>query len=83
MARRWFVRLGVMILGAAASLAFPEPAWWWLGWVGLVPILVLIGGQAGSSHPQGHPIEEQHPSLHDGFLSRWGNSKPVGRTIPN
>ena len=31
-----------MLLGAAASLAFPAPNWWWMGWIGLVPILVLI-----------------------------------------
>lgn len=41
-AQRWAVRIAVILSGAAASLAFPEPNWWWLGWVGLVPILVII-----------------------------------------
>ncbi len=41
-ARRWAPRVGIAALGAISSLAFPAPAWWWLGWVGLVPIFVLI-----------------------------------------
>lgn len=40
---RWSIRLAVIVSGAAASLAFPDPAWWWWGWVGLVPALFLIG----------------------------------------
>ena len=41
-AGRWSARLGAGVAGAIASLAFPEPGWWWLGWVGLAPIFVVI-----------------------------------------
>lgn len=39
---RWANRAAVFAVAGAASLAFPAANWWWLGWVGLVPILVLI-----------------------------------------
>lgn len=39
---RWLGRLTALILGAVLSLVFPEPGLWWLGWVGLAPILVVI-----------------------------------------
>lgn len=31
-----------MVLAAGFSLVFPEPALWWLAWVGLVPVLGVI-----------------------------------------
>ncbi|OBI66004.1 apolipoprotein N-acyltransferase [Mycobacterium sp. E796] len=33
-----------MVLGALPALAFPALAWWWLAWVGLVPLLLLVRG---------------------------------------
>lgn len=39
---RWLGRLIAMTLGAVLSLVFPEPGLWWLGWIGLAPILVVI-----------------------------------------
>jgi apolipoprotein N-acyltransferase len=41
-AQRWWARASVIALAAAASLAFPAANWWWLGWVGFVPILLLV-----------------------------------------
>ncbi|OBH19482.1 apolipoprotein N-acyltransferase [Mycobacterium sp. E3247] len=31
-----------MVLGALPAFAFPAPAWWWLAWFGLVPLLLLV-----------------------------------------
>ena len=31
-----------MLAGALPALAFPAPSWWWLAWVGLVPLLVVV-----------------------------------------
>ncbi|MBW0013493.1 MAG: apolipoprotein N-acyltransferase [Mycobacterium sp.] len=31
-----------MVLGALPALAFPVPAWWWLGWCGVVPLLLVV-----------------------------------------
>ncbi|MGH3971313.1 MAG: apolipoprotein N-acyltransferase, partial [Mycobacterium sp.] len=28
--------------GALPALAFPAPSWWWLAWVGLVPLLLVV-----------------------------------------
>lgn len=28
--------------GTLPTLAFPAPSWWWLGWVGLVPLLLVV-----------------------------------------
>ena len=36
------MRLGSLAAGALPALAFPEPSWWWLGFVGLVPTLALV-----------------------------------------
>lgn len=30
-------------MGAVPALAFPAPSWWWLAWVGVVPLLLLVG----------------------------------------
>ncbi|WP_367141201.1 apolipoprotein N-acyltransferase [Mycobacterium sp.] len=29
-------------LGALLALAFPAPSWWWLAWVGVVPLLLVV-----------------------------------------
>jgi apolipoprotein N-acyltransferase len=31
-----------LIAGAVPALAFPAPSWWWLAWVGLVPLLLVV-----------------------------------------
>ncbi|MCV7038671.1 apolipoprotein N-acyltransferase [Mycolicibacterium moriokaense] len=31
-----------MIAGALLALAFPAPSWWWLAWIGLVPLLLVL-----------------------------------------
>lgn len=31
-----------LIVGALPSLAFPEPALWWLAWIALVPLLLVV-----------------------------------------
>jgi apolipoprotein N-acyltransferase len=38
---RWVGRLGALLAGAPLALAFPQPGWWWLALVGLVPLLLL------------------------------------------
>lgn len=30
------------ICGTLPALAFPAPSWWWLGWIGLVPLLMVV-----------------------------------------
>jgi apolipoprotein N-acyltransferase len=40
--RRMPGRVAALILGALPALAFPAPAWWWLAWVVLVPLLLLV-----------------------------------------
>lgn len=42
--RSWMARLAAAALAGSASLAFPAPSWWWMGWVGLAPVFVLIAG---------------------------------------
>jgi apolipoprotein N-acyltransferase len=36
--RRW----AALAAGAVPVLSFPEPGWWWLAWVALVPLLLLV-----------------------------------------
>jgi apolipoprotein N-acyltransferase len=31
-----------LLAGALPALAFPAPSWWWLAWVGLVPLLIVV-----------------------------------------
>ncbi|WP_156686712.1 apolipoprotein N-acyltransferase [Mycobacterium sp. Marseille-P9652] len=31
-----------MVAGALPALAFPAPAWWWLAWFALMPLLMLV-----------------------------------------
>jgi len=33
-----------LLAGALPVLAFPAPSWWWLAWVGLVPLLLVVRG---------------------------------------
>ncbi|HET6733065.1 MAG TPA: apolipoprotein N-acyltransferase, partial [Mycobacterium sp.] len=30
------------LAGALVALAFPAASWWWLAWVGLVPLLLVV-----------------------------------------
>lgn len=45
--------IAALVLGALPALAFPAPTWWWLAWVGLVPLLLLVraapSGWAGAA----------------------------------
>lgn len=40
--RRLPGRAAALALGALPALAFPAPSWWWLAWVGVVPLLLAI-----------------------------------------
>jgi len=31
-----------LVAGAIPALAFPSPSWWWLAWIGLVPLLFVV-----------------------------------------
>ncbi|MEB3982481.1 apolipoprotein N-acyltransferase [Mycobacterium sp. 663a-19] len=31
-----------MVAGALPALAFPAPSWWWLAWLGVVPLLLVV-----------------------------------------
>jgi apolipoprotein N-acyltransferase len=31
-----------LVLGALLAFAFPTPSWWWLAWIGLVPLLLVV-----------------------------------------
>ncbi|MGZ5402726.1 MAG: hypothetical protein ACXWDA_06225, partial [Aeromicrobium sp.] len=31
-----------LVAGALPALAFPAPSWWWLAWVGLIPLLFVV-----------------------------------------
>lgn len=38
-------RLGLaaaFVVGALPALAFPAPSWWWLAWIGVVPLLLVV-----------------------------------------
>ncbi|WP_181799098.1 apolipoprotein N-acyltransferase [Kitasatospora acidiphila] len=35
-------RCAALLAGGLPALAFPAPAWWWLAWVALVPLLLLV-----------------------------------------
>jgi apolipoprotein N-acyltransferase len=39
---RWRGRVLALVAGAVPALAFPAPAWWWLAWVALVPLLLVL-----------------------------------------
>ena len=36
-----------LVVGALLALAFPAPAWWWLAWFGLVPLLLVVRAAPG------------------------------------
>ncbi|GEM_PF-175112 len=40
--RVWSGRLAAFFSGALLLFSFPEPGFWWLAWVGLVPLLLLV-----------------------------------------
>ena len=42
--RRWRAagRVAALVVGALPALAFPAPSWWWLAWVGVVPLLLVV-----------------------------------------
>ena len=40
--RRWLGRAGALIVGALPALAYPQADQWWLGFVALVPLLVVV-----------------------------------------
>ncbi len=31
-----------LVVGALPAIAFPAPSWWWLAWVGVVPLLLVV-----------------------------------------
>jgi apolipoprotein N-acyltransferase len=35
-------RVSALVVGALPALAFPAPSWWWLAWVGVVPLLLVV-----------------------------------------
>ncbi|SEH80104.1 apolipoprotein N-acyltransferase [Mycolicibacterium rutilum] len=39
-----------LVAGALPALAFPAPAWWWLAWAGLVPLLLVIRSAPTAKH---------------------------------
>jgi apolipoprotein N-acyltransferase len=39
---RWGLRLAALVLAAGLSLVFPQPALWWLAWIGLAPVIGLL-----------------------------------------
>lgn len=41
-AARWRARTAALVAGAVPVLSFPTPAWWWLAWFALVPMLLVI-----------------------------------------
>lgn len=38
----WRWRAAAMLAAAPLTFAFPETNWWWLGWVGLVPLFLVV-----------------------------------------
>jgi apolipoprotein N-acyltransferase len=47
-AGRWTRRLLAFALGMPLALAFPKPSLWWLGFIGLVPLLLLVRAAASA-----------------------------------
>jgi apolipoprotein N-acyltransferase len=35
-------RAAALVVGALLALAFPAPSWWWLAWIGVVPLLLVV-----------------------------------------
>ncbi|WP_307789314.1 apolipoprotein N-acyltransferase [Mycolicibacterium baixiangningiae] len=40
--RTWPGLAAAFALGALPALTFPAPSWWWLAWVGIVPLLLVV-----------------------------------------
>ncbi|WP_307787558.1 apolipoprotein N-acyltransferase [Mycolicibacterium sp. S2-37] len=40
--RTWPGLAASLVAGAVPALSFPAPAWWWLAWVGIVPLLLVV-----------------------------------------
>ena len=40
--KRWLGRVGALVVGALPALAYPQADQWWLGFVALVPLLLVI-----------------------------------------
>jgi len=34
--------MAALLLGTLPALAFPAPSWWWLAWVGVVPLMLAV-----------------------------------------
>jgi apolipoprotein N-acyltransferase len=49
--RRAAGRVAALVVGALPALAFPAPSWWWLAWVGVVPLLLVV--RAAPTSPEG------------------------------
>jgi len=49
--RRALWRAAALVAGALPALAFPAPSWWWLAWVGVVPLLLLV--RSAPTAPEG------------------------------
>lgn len=39
---RWSFRLAIVAAAALLAMSMPLPAWWWLGWVGVTPVVLLM-----------------------------------------
>ncbi|MEZ0365171.1 apolipoprotein N-acyltransferase [Mycobacterium sp. pUA109] len=35
-------RAAALVVGALPAIAFPVPSWWWLAWVGVIPLLLVV-----------------------------------------
>ncbi|KUI24850.1 apolipoprotein N-acyltransferase [Mycobacterium sp. IS-1742] len=44
--RTWPGLAGAFVAGGLPALAFPAPSWWWLAWVGVVPLLLVVRAAA-------------------------------------
>lgn len=42
MAILWLSRAIIVALGGLMAMAMPLPSWWWLGWLGVAPVIVVV-----------------------------------------
>ncbi|MGE2712791.1 apolipoprotein N-acyltransferase [Mycolicibacterium litorale] len=42
MSSSWPGLAAASVFGAVPALCFPAPSWWWLAWIGLVPLLLTV-----------------------------------------
>jgi apolipoprotein N-acyltransferase len=40
--RTWSGLAAALVVGALPALASPAPSWWWLAWIGIVPLLLVV-----------------------------------------